>query len=67
MKNVNELYNTMPACLYGSACEDTSDVDELIDLARTQVDLSEEGQDGAITPREAKQVKRWIQKARGEK
>ena len=64
MNDLDQLKRKMPQSLHGSACDDAGDVCELLDLARTQVDLSKEGQDGAMSQRKAQIVKRWIKKHR---
>ncbi len=51
----------IPVCLT-SGWEDCRNLSELLHFAQTEVDLSNEGQDGAITQREAQIVKRWIKK-----
>lgn len=67
VSDVEQLRRKMPEVLFGSACDDARDVSELLDLARNEVDLSDEGHDGAISPIESRRVNKWIKQMRKRK
>lgn len=56
---------TIPTCLIGGSIDDAKTLDEAIHLAKIDLDLIEEGQDGTeeYTRGDVRDIRKWIKRA----
>ncbi len=59
--NFKQAFNDLPMCLVGGGADDATTMEDLVSLARIQLDLIEEGQDGTEED-DPDAIKAWLKK-----
>jgi len=56
-----QMFADLPDCLIGGGCDDATDPEEMIHLAKVQLDLIEEGQDGTEED-DPDAIRKWLKR-----